>query len=171
MKTPNFVAVRFAVAVVAVTLLALTIALMPTSAQNVPPTAQHARPGPSAPLVMQPAPLAPRSARRATPRAARKSPAPACAGAQTRPALPQDGVIYSNGPANLNEIAWDINFGYAVSNSFAIASANTATGFDFYAWEAPGDEALTVDWSITSSPLGGTTYGSGSANVTDTFVT
>ena len=166
MKNPSFVTVRFAIAVIAVAVL--TLANIPSLAQNTaPPAAPHARPGPSAPLVMQPAPPVPRSARRATPGAARKSLAPACALARTTRALPQD-VLYSNGPANLNEIAWTINFGHAVSNSFAIASANTATGFDFYAWEAPGDEALTVDWSITSSPFGGTTYGSGSAHVTDT---
>ena len=171
MKNPNFAAVRLALAVVAITLLVLTIALMPVSAQNVvPPTAQQARPGPSAPLVMQPAPLAPRSARRATPQAARKSLAPACALARTPRALPQDGVLYTNGPANLNEMAWTINFGYAVSDSVSLASAKTVTGFDFYVWEAPGDMALSVDWSFTSAEFGGTTYGSGTASVTDTFV-
>jgi hypothetical protein len=48
MKTPNFVAVRFAVAVVAVAVLTLAMAVMPALAQNAtPPTArQVGNPGP-----------------------------------------------------------------------------------------------------------------------------
>jgi hypothetical protein len=34
----------------------------------------------------------------------------------------------------------------------------------------PGDKVLTVDWSTTSQENGGTVYGSGTASVTDTFI-
>ena len=37
-------------------------------------------------------------------------------------------------------------------------------------WAYPGDTALTVDWSITSAEFGGTTYGSGTASLTSTFI-
>ena len=42
-------------------------------------------------------------------------------------------------------------------------------GFTFGTWEYPGDVAQTVDWSITS-PDGMTTYGSGTATVSDNFL-
>jgi uncharacterized repeat protein (TIGR03803 family) len=80
-------------------------------------------------------------------------------------------VVYENGPLNGNAIAWALNFGYAATNSFAFQSSNTVLGFDFYAWEAQGDTALSVDWSITDQPFGGNTYGSGTAQLTDAFLT
>jgi uncharacterized repeat protein (TIGR03803 family) len=83
---------------------------------------------------------------------------------------PLDEVLYSNGPLNGTVDAWTINNGYVVSNSFTLSSAYTVTGFDFYVWAYPGDTARTVDWSITSDPLGGTTFGSGTAQLTGTFI-
>jgi hypothetical protein len=80
-------------------------------------------------------------------------------------------VLYSNGTPNLNSIGWTINFGYAVSDTFNLSAASTVNGFDMWVWEAPGDKALTVDWSITSAEFGGTSYGSGTASVTDTILT
>ena len=80
----------------------------------------------------------------------------------------RDTRIYDNGPVNGTVDAWTINFGYVVSDSFR---GGTVSGFDFYVWAYPGDNALTVDWSITSQPLGGgTVYGSGTAQVTGTFI-
>jgi uncharacterized repeat protein (TIGR03803 family) len=131
------------------------------SAQNVvPPTARQAAASPE---------WAPRLARPSTPQAASKS--PASAGTWTRQASPLDGVIYSNGPVNGTVDAWTINFGYVVSDSFPVAAGQAVGGFDFYVWAYPGDTPLTVDWSITSEPLGGgTVYGSGTASVTSTFI-
>jgi hypothetical protein len=80
-------------------------------------------------------------------------------------------VLYSNGTPNLNAIAWTINFGYAVSDTFTLPGASTINGFDMWVWEAPGDKALSVDWSITSAEFGGTRYGGGTASVTDTILT
>jgi hypothetical protein len=80
-------------------------------------------------------------------------------------------IIYDNGPANGTVDAWAINFGYTVSDTFTLGAASTVQGFDFTVWAYPGDTALTVDWSITSAEFGGTTYGSGTASVTSTFIT
>jgi hypothetical protein len=84
-------------------------------------------------------------------------------------------VIYDNGPVNGTVDAWTINFGYVVSDTLVCCKVDSPggdvmTGFDFWAWESPGDTALTVDWSVTSAEFGGTTLGSGTAKLTDTFI-
>jgi hypothetical protein len=76
---------------------------------------------------------------------------------------------YNNGPINGNIDAWTINFGFIVSDTF-VADSSQVTGFTFGAREFPGDSLLTVDWSITSGENSGTVFGSGTANVTDKFV-
>jgi len=76
---------------------------------------------------------------------------------------------YDNGPINGTTDAWTINFGYIVSDSY-ISDGSTVTGFSFGTWEFPGDTMLTVDWSITSAENGGTTFGSGTASVTDKYI-
>ena len=81
------------------------------------------------------------------------------------------GTLYSNGPSSpTDNYAWQINFGYIVSNSFTLGAASTVTGFSFGVWAYPGDRPLTVDWSITSAEFGGTTYGAGTANVSASFL-
>ena len=91
-----------------------------------------------------------------------------CVAAAVVPA--SGGTIYDNGPANGSVYAWTINFGYVVSDSFTVGAASTVFGVDFYVWAYPGDTALTVDWSITSAEFGGTTYGSGTASLSSTFI-
>jgi len=91
-----------------------------------------------------------------------------CVAAAVVPA--SGGTIYDNGPANGSVYAWTINFGYVVSDSFTVGAASTVFGVDFYVWAYPGDTALTVDWSITSAEFGGTSYGSGTASLTSTFI-
>jgi uncharacterized repeat protein (TIGR03803 family) len=157
MKTQN---TCFALAVLlAIVVLGLALAVAPGLAQNVvPPTAREAAASPAFAAKLHPA----------TPPAMNKP--RAAASARTGRASPQDNVIYTNGPVNGTVDAWTINFGYVVSDSVT-PNSNTATGFDFYVWAYPGDTALTVDWSITSQPLGGgTVYGSGTASVTSTFI-
>jgi hypothetical protein len=78
-------------------------------------------------------------------------------------------IIYDNGPANGSVDAWTINFGYTVSDSFTVGGS-PVVGFDFTVWAYPGDTALTVDWSITSNAFVGTTYGSGTASLSSTFI-
>jgi hypothetical protein len=83
--------------------------------------------------------------------------------------IPQQ-VLYNNGQANGCCDAWPINLGSVTSDTFTLASASTVSGFDFYTWEFPGDQVLTVDWSITSGEFGGTSYGSGTASLIDKFL-
>ncbi len=77
---------------------------------------------------------------------------------------------YDNGPINGTTDAWTINFGYIVSDTFVAGSSTNIGGFDFGVWEFPGDTMSSVDWSITSGENGGTVYGSGTASVTDKFL-
>ena len=79
-------------------------------------------------------------------------------------------TVYSNGPINGTTDAWTINYGYIVSDTFFLSSNSTVGGFDFAAWEFPGDSVLTVDWSVTSLENGGTLYGGGTASVTQQFI-
>ena len=67
-----------------------------------------------------------------------------------------DQTLYDNGPINGSVDAWTINFGYSVTDSFTLSSASTITGFQFGVWAYPGDTPLSVDYSIGSSPYGGT---------------
>ncbi len=57
-----------------------------------------------------------------------------------------------------------------MTDTITLAQTATVGGFDLGVWEYAGDQALTVDWSITSGPFGGTVYGTGTASVTDTFI-
>ena len=80
-------------------------------------------------------------------------------------------TAYTNGRINGNVDGWTINQGFVVSDTFRLTGAPTVTGFEFGAWLFPGDRLSSVQWSITSEPLGGgTVYGSGTANVTGTFL-
>ena len=79
-------------------------------------------------------------------------------------------VLYDDGPINGTVEGWTINFGYVVSDTLTLAHNATVGGFDIGVWEYAGDRTLTVDWSITSEPYGGTTYGMGTASVTDTLL-
>jgi len=81
-------------------------------------------------------------------------------------------LLYENGPVNGTVNAWGIDGGYSVADSF-VPNNSTLNTFDFYVWQNPGDQMLSVQWSVTDSPLGGTVYGSGtvaSPNLTDTFL-
>lgn len=67
--------------------------------------------------------------------------------------------IYDNGPINGTNDAWTINFGFAVSDSFAVSGGNsTVTGLTFGSFLIPGDVVTSVELSITSSEFGGTSY-------------
>lgn len=82
-------------------------------------------------------------------------------------------VLYDNGPINGTVDAWTINFGFVIGDSFTLLNSSTVGGFNFGAWETAGDVLTSVDWSITSLPVGGMVYGSGTAsgkNLTDQFI-
>jgi len=68
-------------------------------------------------------------------------------------------VVYENGPDNDTVDAWTINFGFAVSNTFTVVGGSTTiSAFQFEAWLLPGDTLSSVELSITSDELGGTTF-------------
>ena len=75
---------------------------------------------------------------------------------------------YENGPINGTTDAWTINFGFVVSDTFL--SYGYVNGFQFGVWEFPGDTMQTVDWSITTQENGGQALGSGTAAVTDKYI-
>jgi hypothetical protein len=76
-------------------------------------------------------------------------------------------VIYDNGPLSAATDGFTINFGYAIEDSFTVATNTTATGADFVSWDIPGDSLQSVDWVIEPTQ----TYGiTGTATVTSTFL-
>jgi len=66
--------------------------------------------------------------------------------------------LYDNGPTDGFDIAWTINYGLEVSNTFNLTSDSTVSGLTFAAWLFPGDVLQTAEVAITSSEFGGTTY-------------
>ncbi|MEJ0048088.1 MAG: PEP-CTERM sorting domain-containing protein [Rhodospirillales bacterium] len=55
--------------------------------------------------------------------------------------------------------------GFQVADSFTLGGASTLTGLNFGVWAFPGDTMSQIDWSIVSSPTGGSTLASGTATV------
>jgi len=73
----------------------------------------------------------------------------------TLAALPaMAGDIYDNGGTTGTADAWTINFGFAVTDSFTVASNTSANGAEFIFWLSPGDTAPAVDLSIGTSAFG-----------------
>ena len=66
--------------------------------------------------------------------------------------------IYDNGPTNGNTDGWTINFGFAVSDSFAFGSQTPIGGMQFAAWLFPGDTLLNSEVLISDSEFGGTIF-------------
>jgi uncharacterized repeat protein (TIGR03803 family) len=143
--------------------------VVPASAQNASQVAAHNNVPPTA---RQAAAMPEFASRLHPPHASRQSPASAFPHRQMP--SPQDPVIYENGPANGTTDAWTINYGYVVSDTISTLTGGNVTGFDFYAWEFPGDSVTSVDWSITSSENAPCPselcLGNGTARVTDRFI-
>lgn len=79
-----------------------------------------------------------------------------------------DSVLYNNGPYDDDTDAWEINYGFVVSDTFTLMSQSTVTGFQFNTWMYPGDVLTTAVLSITSNEFGGTTYFDQTLNFTQT---
>lgn len=142
--------------------LFLNLTAQPALAQNsVPPTARQA-----ATMPQFAAKLAHGASRvPGQPHASYKNPMSALA--QGHRSGPLDAnTLYENGPINGTTDAWDINFGFVVSNTFTIPASSSVTGLTFGAWAFPGDTLQTAEVSITSSEFGGTTYFDGVVNFT-----
>lgn len=91
-------------------------------------------------------------------------------GALLAPQQARADVLYDNGPFNGQVDAWTINYGYAVADTFTLASPSTLTGMNFTVWNFPGDTTLAVDWSIVDSPTSGNpALASGTAAVSQSF--
>ena len=128
MKTQRLISLRHLVPGV---IFILVLAVVPAGAQKVPATAREAATLPQ---------FAPRLAHNRTLPHTAAAPAhgPFCSplprGYGSQKALPQDGVIYDNGPYNGTTDAWTINFGFATSDSFT--GSGTVTGIQFVYWDA-----------------------------------
>jgi hypothetical protein len=78
-----------------------------------------------------------------------------CLALATIPATAQ--VIYSNGPTNGNTDAWNIGFGFVVSDTFTVGSGGaTVGGVTFAAWLFPGDTLPSATIGISTAENGGT---------------
>jgi len=76
------------------------------------------------------------------------------------PALGQE-VLYDNGPDGENGY-YHVNFGSAVTNSFALSSAATLTSATITLYTVDDrNPPLRLKWSITTEPFGGTVLGEG----------
>ena len=80
-------------------------------------------------------------------------------------------TLYTDGAVNGTLGGYAIDSGYETSDSFVITGPSTVTGVDFGAWTTPGVDAKSVDWTISSDKLGGgSVYGQGKGNLTDTLL-
>jgi hypothetical protein len=76
-------------------------------------------------------------------------------------------TVYDNGPINGTTDGWTINFGFIVSDTFAISGGGaTVNGLAFGAWLFPGDVLQSAEVSITDAEFGGTTFFDGVVNFT-----
>jgi hypothetical protein len=83
-----------------------------------------------------------------------------------------DSQLYTNGPVSGNNPATGFRSVTGTdtgSDSFGLASASTITSISFGDWVTRGDTPLTVTWSISSAPNGGTIYASGTSSLSSTF--
>ena len=120
-QAQRFISLSRTIVLAVVTALLITSAALPMPAQNsVPPTARQAATMPQ--FAAKLAHGASRISHPAQPRASYKKPVGAFA-PTNRGWMPQDGVIYENGPVNGTTDAWTINFGYVVSDTFVPDSA------------------------------------------------
>jgi hypothetical protein len=66
----------------------------------------------------------------------------------TLAAVPAMAQGYDNGPVNGQVDAWTINFGFAVSDTFHLSSAQELSDFTFWAWVEPGDVVTSTEIQI-----------------------
>jgi hypothetical protein len=77
------------------------------------------------------------------------------------------GTLYSNGSVNGAFYGWSISGGQSISDSFTLSTTSTITGADFSAWLFPGDTLSSVEWSIGTSPVTGSTTTASTSGVLD----
>lgn len=131
----------------------LVLAVISGGAQRVPPTARQAATMPQ--FAQQLASHPATTLQRPTAPDRGASCSPSRKGHQARRTSPQD-ILYDNGPFNGTTDAWDINFGFSVSDSFTVPSGAVIQGISFIYWDASTSDLLTtVDMGIASTSFGG----------------
>ena len=77
---------------------------------------------------------------------------------------------YSNGPYNGTTNAWNISFGYAVSDQYSLPANANITGISFVYWDASSTDLLTTaDVSFGTTSFG-SDRGAGTVSFTSTFL-
>jgi PEP-CTERM motif len=78
-------------------------------------------------------------------------------------------TLYNNGPCNCDSDAWTINFGFSVSDSFAVPNGSIMQDLHLVYWDASTTDVLTtVDMALGSTSFGGSFQTL--AGVTNTFL-
>jgi hypothetical protein len=91
-----------------------------------------------------------------------------------------DGVLWDNtgsgtynpitqSGASLSSQGWDVEPGYAVTDTFKLSSAAVVDGASFILWVPAYNTVGSVDWSITSGIFSGT-LDSGTASLPNTYL-
>lgn len=79
-------------------------------------------------------------------------------------------VLFTSGAANGEVNGWDIS-AFTEADSFTLSAGEAVTGASFAVWVLNSDTVTAVNWAITSIPLGGVTYASGTSTpVSQTFI-
>jgi len=78
-------------------------------------------------------------------------------------------LVYDNGGINGTITAYTINYGWIVSNSFAVATPVNLVSANVGLWVYPGETPVSVDWSIGTSAFG-SEISSGTSTFTNTSV-
>jgi len=79
--------------------------------------------------------------------------------------LQAQGVLYDNGPVNGMTGSRTFNNNIQVADSFTLVADSIITNAIIGVWNVPGDSLVSLDWSITTVPFGGTTLASGTASI------
>ena len=87
------------------------------------------------------------------------------------PALAQQD-LYDNGPVNGDTSAWQINFGYAVSDAAKVANVSRSNvKNNIVVWVEPGDTPTSIGWGLGTTPFSSNiASGTSPLTVTNSFV-
>jgi hypothetical protein len=72
-------------------------------------------------------------------------------------------ILYNNG-SDPGVYSWQINFGYAVTNSFVLTNQAHVDHITVSVWDVDDQNTpMAAEWKITTAPFGGRTIASGSS--------
>ena len=69
-------------------------------------------------------------------------------------------TLYSNGPYNGNTSAWNIGFGFSVTDSISSTPDTFATGLSIVTWDSPGDTLLNAEVQFGTASFGNNIFDS-----------